>query len=140
MKIRQRLAVLPLTALVSLASNAQQAPTLADKAAAARANAEQNQQLQQQRDAHQRDATVQAPAVRSSLSRSEDFPQLPAETPCFRVDAFKLDAPSTLPESVRKHGASALPLDHFTFAREWLDHYRGQCIGRSGIDMLTKGM
>ena len=140
MKFRQRLAALPLMALVSLVSNAQQAPTPADKVAAARANAEQNQQLQQQRDARQRHATVQAPSVRSTLSKIEGFPQLPVETPCFRIDAFTLYVPATLPDSVRKHGASALPFDRFAFAREWLNHYRGQCVGQSGIGTLTKGM
>jgi hemolysin activation/secretion protein len=68
MKFRKRLAALPLTALVSLASNAQHAPSPDDEAAAARANVEQ---IQQQRDAQQRDATVQAPAVRSTLPEIE---------------------------------------------------------------------
>ena len=140
MKIRTRLAALPLTALVSLASNAQLAPTPADEAAAARANAEQNQTIQQQRDAQQRDATVQAPVVRSALQESEGFPMLPVESPCFRIASFALDVPATLPDAVRSKGASNLPLDPFTFAREWLDHYRGQCVGKSGIDTLTKGL
>src|SRR5471032_2065484 len=140
MKIRKRLAALPLTALVSLASNAQHAPTPADEAAAARANAEQNQQIQQQRDAQQRDTAVQAPAVRSILPTFEGFPLLPVETPCFRISTFELDVPTTLPVAVRSKGASALSLDPFAFAREWLDHYRGQCVGKSGIDTLTKGL
>ncbi|ANB71741.1 hypothetical protein AYM40_04635 [Paraburkholderia phytofirmans OLGA172] len=140
MKIRKRLAALPLTALVSLASNAQHAPTPADEAAAARANAEQNQQIQQQRDAQQRDATVQAPAVRSTLPEIEGYPLLPVETPCFRIGKFALDVPTTLPDAVRSKGASALSLDPFAFAREWLDHYRGQCVGKSCIDTLTKGL
>ena len=140
MKIRTRLAALPLTALVSLASNAQLAPTPADEAAAARANAEQNQTIQQQRDAQQRDATVQAPVVRSALQESEGFPLLPVESPCFHIGSFTLDVPATLPDAVRKQGASTLPLDRFAFAREWLDHYRGQCVGKSGIDTLTKGL
>src|SRR4051794_38905612 len=140
MKIRNRLAALPLTALVSLASNAQQAPTPADTAAAARANAEQNQQLQQQRDAQQRDATVQAPVVRSEVPRVQGWPDLPAEQPCFRIDTLSLDVPPNLPDAVRSHGASQLPLDRFAFAREWLAHYRGQCIGKAGLDVLTKGL
>lgn len=140
MKLSKRLAVLPLTALVSLASNAQQAPTPADTAAAARANAEQNQQLQQQRDAQQRDATVQAPVVRSEVPRVQGWPELPAEQPCFRIDSLSLDVPPNLPDAVRSHGASELPLDRFAFAREWLAHYRGQCIGKAGLDVLTKGL
>jgi hemolysin activation/secretion protein len=140
MKVRKRLAVLPLTALVSLASNAQHAPTPADEAAAARANAEQNQQIQRQRDAQQRDAIVQAPAVRSTLPTFEGFPLLPVETPCFHIGAFALDVPTKLPDTLRSRGASALSQDPFAFAREWLDHYRGQCIGQAGIDTLTKGL
>jgi len=140
MKIRKRLAALPLTALVSLASNAQHAPTPADEAAAARANAEQNQQIQQQRDAQQRDATVQAPAVRSALPTFEGFPLLPKEAPCFRIETFALDVPTTLPDTIRSKGASALSLDPFAFAREWLDHYKGQCIGKAGIDVMAKAL
>jgi hemolysin activation/secretion protein len=137
MKIRKRLAALPLTALVTLASNAQ---TPADEAAAARANAEQQQQLQQQRDAQAREAAVAAPAVRSTLPKIETYPVLPHESPCFRIEAFTLDVPATLPEIARRKGASTLPLDPFAFAREWLDHYRGQCIGKTGIDTLAKGL
>jgi hemolysin activation/secretion protein len=140
MKIRKRLAALPLIALVSLASNAQHAPTPADEAVAARANAEQNQQIQQQRDAQQREAVVQAPAVRSTLPTFEGYPLLPVETPCFRISTFALDIPTTLPNAVRGKGGSALSLDPFAFASEWLDHYRGQCVGKTGIDTLTKGL
>ncbi|WP_025600563.1 ShlB/FhaC/HecB family hemolysin secretion/activation protein [Burkholderia sp. WSM2230] len=140
MKLRKRLAALPLTALVSLAGQAQNAPTPADTAAAARANAEQNQQIQQQRDAQQRDATVHAPAVRSEVPRVNGWPELPTEKPCFRIDSFALDVPPNLPDAVRSQGASERPLDRFAFAREWLNHYRGQCVGKAGLDILTKGL
>ncbi|WP_353557125.1 ShlB/FhaC/HecB family hemolysin secretion/activation protein [Paraburkholderia terrae] len=139
MKLRKRLAALPLTALVTLAS-AQRAPTPADDAAAARANAEQYQQLQQQRDAQQREQTVNAPAVRSTVPKAGVYPDLPHESPCFRIDTFALDVPATLPDVAHKHGASNLPLDPFWFAREWLDHYKGECIGKAGLDILTKGL
>ncbi|MBC8731248.1 ShlB/FhaC/HecB family hemolysin secretion/activation protein, partial [Paraburkholderia sp. UCT2] len=141
---RAALSVLPLAAalfaLGSSTSLAQQAPTPADTAAAARANAEQNQQLQQQRDAQQREKTVNAPSVRSTAPKASVWPELPAETPCFRIEWFLLDVPATLPDAVRKQGASALPLDRFAFASEWLDHYREQCIGKAGLDTLTKGL
>lgn len=81
-----RFAILPVTALITLTAQAQQAPTPNDQAAAARANAEQNQQAQQRRDAQQRDATVQAPGVRSDVPRPEAYPVLPTETPCFQID------------------------------------------------------
>ncbi|WP_208636841.1 hypothetical protein [Caballeronia ptereochthonis] len=95
---RERLLVFPLAALTSLTVHAQHAPTPADEAAAARANAQQDQQVQQQRDAEQRAATVQAPAVRSTLPSEGELPMLPQEQPCFRIDAFTLDVPATLPD------------------------------------------
>lgn len=131
---------MPLTALVSLAVQAQQAPARADEAAAARANAEQSQQIQQQREAQQREAAVQAPTVRSTLPTVGAYPELPIESPCFRIDTFALDVPATLPDAVRIKGASALPLDPFAFAREWLDHYTGQCVGKDGVNLITKGL
>ncbi|CAG9207253.1 Outer membrane transporter CdiB-2 [Paraburkholderia tropica] len=140
MKIRKRLAALPLTALVTLASNAQQTPTPADAAAAARANAEQQQQLERQREAQQRQAVVEAPTVRSEVPKKAIYPALPKETPCFPIATFSLDVPATLPDAARTAGASALPLDRFAFARDWLDHYKGQCVGKAGIDVLTKGL
>ncbi|MFM0519148.1 MULTISPECIES: ShlB/FhaC/HecB family hemolysin secretion/activation protein [Caballeronia] len=137
---RVKLAALPLSTALTLAAHAQQAPTIADEAAAARANALRNQQVQQQRDAGQREATVQAPVVRSTVPTDGTFPALPNEQPCFRVDTFALTVPATLPNAIREQGASALPLDRFAFAREWLDHYRGQCIGREGVSILAKGI
>jgi len=143
MKISKRLSLLSLIASASLAGpavHAQQAPTPADTAAAARANAEQSQQVEQQRNAQEREATVNAPSVRSTVERASGWPDLPPETPCFRIDSFVLDVPATLSEAVRSQGASALPLDRFAFAREWLDHYTGQCVGKAGLDTLTKGL
>ncbi|MBB5398321.1 ShlB/FhaC/HecB family hemolysin secretion/activation protein [Paraburkholderia youngii] len=143
MNISKRLSLLPLIASASLAGqavHAQQAPTPADKAAAARADAEQNRQMQQQRDVQQREATVAAPSVRSTVPAREGWPALPTETPCFRIDTFALDVPATVPEAVRSQGASALPQDRFAFAREWLDHFQGQCVGPKGLDVLTKGL
>ncbi len=31
-------------------------------------------------------------------------------------------------------------MDRFAFAREWLDHYVGQCVGKQGLDVLVKGL
>ncbi|SIO72523.1 hemolysin activation/secretion protein [Burkholderia sp. GAS332] len=139
MKTRKRLALLPLTALVSLAY-AQQAPTPADTAAAARASAEQNQQVEQQRNAQGREATVNAPSVRSTVERASGWPELPVETPCFRIDSFALDMPATLSDAVRAQGASALPQDRFAFALEWVNYYAGACVGRQGLEVLVKGL
>lgn len=127
-------------ALLSLGVHAQQALTPADQAAAARANAEQDRQAQQQRDAQQRDAALRAPSVRSDVPRAETFPLLPSEQPCFRIDRFALDVPDSLPAATKSVGASALPMDRFAFAREWLAHYTGQCVGKQGVDVLVKGL
>ncbi|HDV6319168.1 TPA: ShlB/FhaC/HecB family hemolysin secretion/activation protein [Burkholderia multivorans] len=140
MKATKQLAVLPITALVSLAVHAQQVPTPTDRAAAARANAEQDRQAQQQRDAQQREAAVRAPSVRSEVPHAETYPALPIEAPCFRIDRFSLDVPDSLPDSVKAQGAFSLPLDRFAFAREWLEHYTGQCVGKQGLDILVKAL
>ncbi|CAB3764255.1 ShlB/FhaC/HecB family hemolysin secretion/activation protein [Paraburkholderia solisilvae] len=138
MKIHAHLVLLLVALLVPYAVVAQQTPP--DAAAAARANAEQQQQVQQQLDAQQRAAAVAAPAVRSTTPKITGWPALPVEQPCFLIRSFALDVPSTLPDSIRKEGASALPQDRFAFAREWLDHYSGQCIGIKGLDTLIKGL
>ncbi|KVE28735.1 hypothetical protein WS67_08465 [Burkholderia singularis] len=140
MTIRIRVVLLSAACLLPMAAAAQQAPTPADQAAAARANAEQDRQAQQQRDAQQRDAAVRAPSVRSDVPKVEGFPELPTETPCFRIDRFTLDVPTSLPDAVKARGASALPMDRFAFAREWLEHYSGACVGKQGLDVLVKGL
>ncbi len=131
MKIRKRLAVLPLTVLVTLAPNVP-AQSLGGMAI------EQNQQ--QRRDAQQREAAVSAPVVRSDLPKTEAYPALPPESPCFRIDTFSLKVLDSLAAATQQKGASALPQDPFAFAREWLDHYQGQCVGKDGIDVLTRGL
>lgn len=136
MKIKSKLAVLPLAVSVPLVVHAQIPPD----AAAARVNAEQQQQVEQRRDAQQRAATVAAPVVRSAAPEAGEWPVLPVETPCFRIDTFTVDVPDTLPEVVRVRGASALPMDRFAFLHDWLRHYEGQCVGKQGLDVLTKGL
>ncbi|OMW60230.1 ShlB/FhaC/HecB family hemolysin secretion/activation protein [Burkholderia pseudomallei] len=140
MRIRSSAVLLSIASLVPLTGYTQQAPSPADQAAAARANAEQDRQAQQQRDAQQRDATVRAPSVLSEVPHIEAYPALPAETPCFRIDRFTLDVPSSLPDATKAQGASALPMDRFAFAREWLNHYAGQCVGKQAVDVLVKGL
>ncbi|WP_175953347.1 ShlB/FhaC/HecB family hemolysin secretion/activation protein [Burkholderia sp. BCC0405] len=140
MQLKEKLATTSIAALVSLGVHAQQVPTPADQAAAARANAEQDRQAQQQRDAQQRAAEVRTPSIQSEVPRAETYPQLPTETPCFRIDRFVLDVPDSLPATVKAQGESALPMDRFAFAREWLEHYTGQCIGKQGLDVLVKAL
>ncbi|MFS8975398.1 ShlB/FhaC/HecB family hemolysin secretion/activation protein [Cupriavidus necator] len=107
---------------------------------AALTNAEQDQRTRQQQEARERAQTVQAPVVRAADIVPVEFPPLPAETPCFRIDRFTLDVPADLPEASQRQGASALPQAPFAFARTWLDHYQGACVGKQGIDLLVKGV
>ena len=66
--------LLLLIALSPLAVHAQTPPDVA----AARTNAEQNQQVEQRRDAQQREATVAAPVVRSTAPAAGEYPVLPS--------------------------------------------------------------
>ena len=102
--------------------------------------ASNDQRAREQEEARERERTVSAPAVRSSVTERVALPPLPTESPCFRIDRFALDVPDSLPNRVKAQGASALPMDRFAFAREWLGHYEGQCVGKQGLDMLVKGL
>ncbi|WGY71821.1 ShlB/FhaC/HecB family hemolysin secretion/activation protein [Burkholderia cepacia] len=102
--------------------------------------ASNDQRAREQEEARERERTVSAPAVRSSMTERVAFPSLPTESPCFRIDRFALDVPDSLPNTVKAQGASTLPMDRFAFAREWLGHYEGQCVGKQGLDVLVKGL
>lgn len=142
MPITQTIAVLLACSLFAIAAQAQQtsAPTPADTAAAARTGVEQDQLIQQQREAQQREAAVNAPSVRSTREDAPVWPALPSETPCFRIDTFAFEIPTTSQETVRATAAETQPLGRFTFAREWVGHYAGACIGKQGLDALVKGL
>ncbi|MDN7681205.1 ShlB/FhaC/HecB family hemolysin secretion/activation protein [Burkholderia cenocepacia] len=132
MTIRTPVVLLSAAWLIPMAVSAQEAPRPIISG--------NDQQIRQQEEARERERTVTAPGVRSSVTASAGYPALPSETPCFRIDRFALDVPDTLPASLKSQGASALPMDRFAFAREWLDHYSGQCVGKQGIDVLVKGL
>lgn len=108
--------------------------------AAALSNAEQEQRNRQQQEARERAAIVDAPAVRAEAIARAEFPLLPKEAPCFRIERFILEVPKDLPGDLQASGASALPMDPFAFARLWLEHYQGQCIGKQGVETLVKGI
>ncbi|KFG93500.1 membrane protein [Burkholderia paludis] len=99
-----------------------------------------DQQTRQQEEARERERAISAPGVRSGVTASAGYPTLPTEAPCFRIEGFALEVPDALPVSVKSRGASALPMDRFAFAREWLGHYTGQCVGKQGLDLLVKGL
>jgi len=108
--------------------------------AAALSNAEQEQRNRQQQEARERAAIVDAPAVRAEAIARAEYPSLPMEDPCFRIERFVLEVPKDLPAELQARGASALPMDPFGFARLWLEHYQGQCVGKQGVETLVKGV
>lgn len=123
----------------SQATNAQAFPLNPGQSAALN-NAEQEQRSRQQQEARERAAVVEAPVVRAEAITRAEFPVLPAEEPCFRIGDFVLEVPKDLPADLHVRGASALPMDPFAFARLWLDHYQGECIGKQGVETLVKGL
>ena len=142
MPITQTKAVLLACWLFAMAAQAQQtsAPTPADTAAAARTGVEQDQLIQQQREAQQREAAVNAPSVRSTRDDAPAWPALPNETPCFQIDTFVFEIPTISQATLGAAAAQTQSLGRFTFAQDWVEHYAGACIGKRGLDALVKGL
>jgi len=63
-----------------------------------------------------------------------------AETPCFTIQRFSLDIPGQLSPEAKRQGTSALPLDTFFFAQDYLEQYKGRCIGHGGINYLIQNL
>ncbi|WP_052426850.1 hypothetical protein [Paraburkholderia terrae] len=105
---------------------------------------EQEQRRRAQEQAIERERTLQAPKVAlQAAARPEiDDGKLPVETPCFRLDELTLEVPPGLSETVEAAGARALspnPLfpGELTFARDYLQRYIGQCVGREGLNLIV---
>ncbi|BDC44378.1 ShlB/FhaC/HecB family hemolysin secretion/activation protein [Paraburkholderia terrae] len=105
---------------------------------------EQEQRRRAQQQAIERERTLQAPKVElQAAARPEiDDGKLPVETPCFRLDELTLEVPPGLSETVEAAGARALspnPLfpGELTFARDYLQRYIGQCVGREGLNLIV---
>lgn len=66
------------------------------------------------------------------------FPQ--DETPCFKIRRFSIDIPEQLSSEAKRQGASASPGDTFYFAKEYLEPFKGRCIGHGGINYLIQNL
>jgi hemolysin activation/secretion protein len=117
-------------------------PHIAESRRALDESGRQDQIVEQRREAESRERIINAPGVRGLAPppRADEYPPLPTEKLCFVLDTFFLDVPDGLPDAVRQQGASTLPQDRFSFAREWLEHYRGACVGKEGLNVLVKGL
>lgn len=99
----------------------------------------EEQRRRSRTEAQARDQQLRAPKV--DLQPADAAPvslELPPESPCFTIDSFVLELPPQLSPSVRSVGASALPMDPFRFAQDYLEQYRGACIGKSGLNLIFK--
>ena len=101
--------------------------------------ASQIQRDREQAEAEARAREQAAPSLRPAPSVRADPPVLPIEAACEVIDRVELKVPDALPAAVRRAGASALPQDPFAFAASWLDAYRGQCIGKRGVNEVAYG-
>ncbi|WP_186148216.1 ShlB/FhaC/HecB family hemolysin secretion/activation protein [Burkholderia gladioli] len=106
--------------------------------------AEQEQRRRAQEQAIERERAANAPnvALQPAERAALDDGKLPDESPCFRIDELALEVPRGLAEDVEVAGARALlpnPLfpGELMFANDYLQRYRGQCIGTNGLNLLV---
>ena len=111
---------------------AQELQTFANEEQRRRSQAEA-QERQRQLQAPNVDLQTPAPAEEAASSLV-----LPTESPCFAIRQLVLDVPAQLPPAMRLAGASALPLDPFRFAQDYLDRYAGACIGMRGLNLIVQ--
>jgi hemolysin activation/secretion protein len=105
---------------------------------------EQEQRRRAQGQAIERERTLQAPNVQlqPAVRPEVDDGKVPAESPCFTLDSLALEVPSGLSPVVEAAGTRALspnPLfpGELAFADDDLQRYRGQCVGREGLNLIV---
>ncbi len=105
---------------------------------------EQEQRRRAQEQAIERERTFQAPKVelQPAVHAEIDDGKLPVEIPCFKIDELTLEVPPGLSDTVEAAGARALSpnplfLGELTFARDYLQRYVGQCVGREGLNLIV---
>lgn len=104
---------------------------------------EQHRRTQQQTT--ERERRTNAPNVNlqgQSNAQGVDDGRVPAETPCFKIDEIALVTPQGLSNAVERIGARALSPDpvfpgQLSFASSYLQQYRGQCVGRDGLNLIV---
>ncbi len=105
---------------------------------------EQEQRRRAQEQAIERERALEAPNVelQSAVRAEVDDGKVPFETLCFKIDELTLQVPPGLSETVEAAGARALspnPLfpGELAFANDYLQRYRGQCVGRDGLNLIV---
>lgn len=105
---------------------------------------EQRRRAQQQ--AVERQRQLQAPRIdleQAPQPKAIDDGHVPVESPCFKVDQLTLEIPAGLSKAVERAGIRALspnPLfpGALNFASSYLQRYRGQCVGREGLNLIVR--
>jgi hemolysin activation/secretion protein len=122
-----------IVAMTSLAGNSHAALETTDTEEL-RSRARQ-EALERERQQHAPNVNLQGEIPKAELY------QLPAsEIPCFTVNNFILEVPSQLSPVAHRYGASASLLDTFRFAQDFLEQYKGKCIGQEGVNVIVKGV
>ncbi|WP_169708713.1 ShlB/FhaC/HecB family hemolysin secretion/activation protein [Trinickia terrae] len=106
---------------------------------------EQEQRRRAQQQAIERERQLNAPNVElepKKQPQAADDGKAPVESPCFKVDQLALEVPTGLSDAVEAAGARALspnPLfpGALAFATDYLQRYRGQCVGREGLNLIV---
>ena len=132
-----------LSAALGLHAAHAQSPSLA-QARPITTPAEQEQRLRAQEQAIERERAARAPNVQLQAAPTaiEDDGKVPVESPCFVLDELKLEVPAGLSARVEAAGARALSPDplfpgRLAFANDYLERYRGQCVGREGLNLIV---
>lgn len=108
--------------------------------------ASEEQRRRSQAEAWERQQQLQAPRVNLESDAAEEKKEtftastLPTESPCFTIQLLVLQVPSQLPPALQLAGASALPLDPFHFAQDYVQQYAGRCIGSQGVNIIVRGL
>jgi hemolysin activation/secretion protein len=105
---------------------------------------EQEQRRRAQQQAIERQQAVYSPNVQlQRVERPEiDDRKIPVELPCFQINDISLEAPPGLSSMVEAVSVRALSLDpqfpgELAFANDYLQSYRGQCVGRDGLNLIV---
>jgi hemolysin activation/secretion protein len=122
---------------VSAANVPDSSQTATSDAEAQRRNAQQ--------DALERQRRQKAPNVElqpAAIPAAYDDGLVPEESPCFKMESLELVLPPGLSTSVKSVGETALTSDFLPraslqFASHYLERYRGQCIGREGVNLIV---
>jgi hemolysin activation/secretion protein len=130
-------------AIVTATANAeaQGVPSRARTAEEVRRSGNEELRRRNQSEALARQRQLQAPNVdlqSAAPTGAVDTLALPIEAPCFVIQQLILDVPGQLSPAIRLAGASNLPLDPFRFAQDYLDRYRGVCLGMKGVNLIVQ--